>query len=281
MSRTTTSRRALTINLLVMVCAVGLLQACGDKKKRPAPVINPNGYYTNTGTLTVQDNGSIARTDLQAMIYGTRFIMMSVQGGLVYDGTITQTDSTFTGTLSVFTNGINPSSTTVTGTINQGVGITGTLAGTGAGSGTFSLNYTAASNQAASVTRINGTAGNPTWTSFIGGSTSNLEFTLGIPGTPISGNNEPQEGNFRLCGITGTDVIGGARGMIPISDTSLYSVRVRVVNCDPGIIPSPLSDNAGEYTGFAASRSDLTTDDTLVMVITSNNGAFSISGDFK
>lgn len=38
MSRTTTSRRALTIKLLVMVCAFGLLQACGkDKKTPPAP----------------------------------------------------------------------------------------------------------------------------------------------------------------------------------------------------------------------------------------------------
>lgn len=38
MSRITTSRRALTISLLVMVCAFGLLQACGkDKKTPPAP----------------------------------------------------------------------------------------------------------------------------------------------------------------------------------------------------------------------------------------------------
>lgn len=277
MSRTTTSRRALTINLLVMVCAVGLLQACGDKKKRPAPVINPDGYYTNTGTLTVQDNGGIARTDLQAMIYGTRFIMTSVQGGLVYDGTITQTDSTFTGTLSVFTNGITPSSTTVTGTINQGVGITGTLTGTGAGSGTFSLNYTAASNQASSATRVAETVANPTWESFVGGSTNNLTFILASDGTTANSTG-PTNGNFIACRIVAADNMPNDR-IIPISGTSLYSVRVKVTVCNPNT--AALSTNAGDYTGLAASRTDLTTDDTLVMVITSANGAFSISGDFK
>lgn len=276
MSRTTTSRRALTINLLVMVCAFGLLQACGNDKKAP-PAINPHGYYINTGTLTVQDNGGTPRTDLQAMVHGTRFIMTSVQGGLVYDGTITQTGNTFTGTLSVFTNGTNPSTTTVAGTINQGVGITGTLTGTGAGSGTFSLNYTAASNQAASMVRVAETLANPTWESFIGGSTSNLEFILSTDSS-TSTSNEPTNGSFRRCGITTINVLGDP-GIIPISGTSLYSVHVKVDSCD--LYTDANTVTAGDYTGLAASRSDSATDDTLVLVITSANGAFSISGDFK
>ena len=57
MSRITTVRRSFLINLLVLVCAAGLLQACGSNKKAPPPA--PTKAF-GTATLIETDNSGNA-----------------------------------------------------------------------------------------------------------------------------------------------------------------------------------------------------------------------------
>ncbi|MCF6258052.1 MAG: cadherin repeat domain-containing protein, partial [Gammaproteobacteria bacterium] len=111
---------------------------------------DPVGYYINTGTASVDDgmDGTIDINDLQAMVNGTRIIMLSAAHELLYDGTITSTNGNdFMADFTIYTSGENPVMATASGTITGGSSITGTLAGSGVGSGTFSLIYADTNNQ--------------------------------------------------------------------------------------------------------------------------------------
>jgi len=67
-------------------------------------------------------------------------MMMSTANKLLYDGTITNiSGNDFTAEFIIFTDGENPMTATARGTITEGSKIEGTLIGSGAGSGTFSL----------------------------------------------------------------------------------------------------------------------------------------------
>ena len=146
MSRTMTMLpRAILKNLLVMVSAVVLLQACGGGKKSspPAPVpvyTNPTGYYENTGTLP-----ALSITDLQGMIAGDRFIMVSKLQGYYYDGQITVVGNTITSNLvqQLGTPGVPYDTATLSATINNSDhSISGTLVYTSDGhSDSFTLHY--------------------------------------------------------------------------------------------------------------------------------------------
>ena len=72
-------RRWSVTPFLVVVMLIGL-QACGGGGSS-TPDANPTGYYDNSGTAAVDDDGagagSTAINDLQAMINGNRFMMIS------------------------------------------------------------------------------------------------------------------------------------------------------------------------------------------------------------
>ena len=74
--------------------------------------------------------------------------------GLLYYGTITNiSGNDFTADFTVYTDGANPMAATASGTITEGSSISGTLTGSGMGSGTFSLLYANTNDQTAAMVR--------------------------------------------------------------------------------------------------------------------------------
>jgi hypothetical protein len=272
--------------LLVLLTGMAVVQGCGGGGGGGGPVVDAvaTGYY-DTGFATVKldnDVDDLSISDLQAMVHNNRLILMSVSQGLIYDGTITISGNGFSGTLSVFKDGQkdaqNPTTVSVSGSINQGSSLSGTFGGAGEANGDFMVNYALSNNQAADVLRIQSTS-NVHWSARIGGATTETFFGILSDGD-INSDYAGTDGNFATCEIAGP--VGSSTSVpdfAPISGTSLYSVTFRLANCTQNT--SADSVTVGFYLGLATSRSVTTTDDTLVLVGTSANGAFSVGGDFK
>ncbi len=138
---------------MLLVLSALALTGCfhNDDDPAPPPIVNadPTGYYINTGTTS---GGTLNITDLQAMVNGNRIMMMSVTNELLYDGTITSiSGNDFTADFTIYTAGKDPIAATVSGMITTNSSISGTLTGTGVGSGTFDLLYATTNNQAAAM----------------------------------------------------------------------------------------------------------------------------------
>jgi len=237
------------------------------------PDANPEGYYINTGSATVSDGagGTMTVDNLQAIVNGTRIMMMSVPDDLLYDGTITSiSGNSFTADFKIYFEGGDianalPMTATASGTITEGSSITGTLTGSGVGSGTFSLTYAMTNNELSAFSRIENVAGtNDTWGAIIGGGVlTPQEFIIDATGA-LTHDTVSAFGIFASCEMNGS--------LTPITDSSLYSVSVVLTRCGS-------SDRDGTYTGLAVSRTDATTDDTLVFMTA---GVWlSPNGDFK
>ncbi len=249
--------------MLLLALFALALQGCGDGVRiLPQSDADPAGYYINKGTASVDDGagGAISITDLQAMVNGNRIVMMSTEKGLLYDGTITRINgAAFEADFTIYTNGKNPISATVSGTITTGSSITGTLNGSGAGSGIFTLTYAKSNNQVADLARIK----DRFWDGD-GAVGPNYVFSIDAQGVLTS----QLAANFNVPIFDGCEINGT---VTPISGTSLYKVAATLINCDV-----PAVDNTN-YTGFAVSRTDSVADDTLVLVL--SNGTYSPNGE--
>jgi len=238
-----------------------LIQGCGSGSTTPPSDADPTGYYDVNGTASV--NGTPPITDLQAIVNGTRIMMMSVANGLLYDGTITDiTLNSFTADFTIYTNGQSPMAAAVSGTITQGSRIEGTLTGSGAGNGTFSLSYATTNNQVAALSRIENTT-NVTWGAVIGNGTSAFEFIIDAAGVIVDDANNVG-GLFQACEINFGSTLS------PISGTNLYAISSSLVSCADTNVRM-------NYTGFATTQS--IADTTLVFMMTS--GTYSFNGDFQ
>jgi len=263
--------------VLFVLVVQGCFHSSSGGGSSVVPDADPAGYYINTGTASVDDgmSGTIDINDLQAMVNGDRIIMMSVANKLLYDGNITNIDgNSFTADFIVYTDGANPMATTASGTITTGSSITGTLTGSGVGSGSFTLSYASTNHNdtAADIARIENEAGvNTTWGAKVGNSVFEQEIIIDSSGA-ITSETPPLGGVFTSCDMNGT--------LSPISGSSLYSVSVTLAGCGgAGGIRN------GDYTGLATSRTDLETDDTLVFAVTKDttvaNERFSLNAEFK
>ena len=260
---------------IVALMAYALLTACGGGGGGggdPAPLVNaiPTGYYNNTGTASVlagAGNTQVTASDLEGMIYNNRLMMQSVAQGLSYDGTITISGNSYSGTLSVYDDGVLLGTAPVSGTITQGSTVTGTLSGTGAGNGTFTLNYAATNAQVAALGRVEETA-NPFWHGPIGGSTSDYFFGISASGALGHAGPATSNGTFHGCEFLGDKIT-------PIAGTNLYSVTVMF---DPIGCINPNIITVNNYTGLATTRQRVAADDTLVFMVT--NGTYSLATDF-
>jgi len=262
------------ISVLLLLAFITLaLSGCflNDDGDDPAAVVDadPTGYYIHTGG-NVQ-GGSVAVNDLQALVYDNRIMMISVAQKLFYDGTITNiSGNSFTADFTIYERGgdINaapPVTATATGAITTGSSITGTLNGSGVGSGIFTLLYDAtASNTVAALSRVENVAGvNTSWEGKTGGSFATQEFFIDSLGV-LTEVDFTGGGVFSSCELDGN--------ITPISNNSLYSVSVELTECGS-------STRNGTYTGLATSRTDSTDDDTLVLAV--SNGLYGMAGDFK
>ena len=257
---------------LMVVLLVGL-QACGGGSSTPAPTpdANPTGYYDITGTATVKeidDTTDLVVTDLQAIISNNRIMIISYAKGLVYDGTMTIDKNSYIATVKVYKDGINPVDATIAGTITEGSSITGTLTGTGAGNGTFNLTYATSNNTAANITRITSSGSNAEWAGRLYDPTNKAGIDYQYQFTVTGSNNFVDldgavAGTFAGCSFNGT--------ITPITGTSVYAINVTEGNtCGVG------GAIRGEtYTGFAVTRTESTTDDTIVYAIT-NGTTFAV-----
>lgn len=239
---------------------------------------DPNGYYVNTGTASVGDgdSGTLPIGDFQAMVQDNRFMAMSVANGLVYAGPLVMFGEDFTATVSVYRDGLLIySDVAVSGVLIEGASMSGTFAGTEQGEGTFDLVYAATNADVADVARID-TNVKTDWRSHIGDTTTDAVFAINSSGV-ITGSVAPTDGNMSGCTINTVDS-GDPVAVVLVAETSLYRITVQLNGCvDPAIQTS----TAGNYTGFATSRTDATLDDTLVFMVTSADGLYTVSGDFK
>jgi hypothetical protein len=257
-----------------MMGVTATLAGCGGGSKSPAPppVVNadPTGYYSNTGSINVVDDSAapVAISDAQAMIHNNRLIMLSATKQLAYDGAITVSGNHFTGNVTVYHKGTRVSAAPVSGDIAQGTGITnGVLGGSGAwGKGSFSLDYVAADNTAASLTTVDKLTAD--WVGPVGDSYPQyLAYTIDSQSSGndnVSSTTEPATGVFGGCGVLGR--------VEPIGGTHLYSVNITLYNAFGCSIT--LSPN---FTGIASTRME---GSALFMVFSLTNGSYSMDGEF-
>jgi len=241
----------------------------GGGKIGVTPDADPTGYYDVSGTASVGDGSgsTLTITDLQGMVNGTRFIAISDANGLVYDGTITEINANdFTATVSVFQDGTLITTAPVTGMITAGAKMTGTLTGSGLGSGTFELIYALSNDTSAALSRVQNNAGNG-WFDSVGGGTADLVFAIDAMGN-ITPDTAAADGIFSQCSID--------PGVIsPITGTSLYTLNLTLSSCSNTAVN-------GDYSGLASLRTESVetpVGDRLVLVVSNSN--FSLRGEFK
>jgi len=251
--------------LFSILCVCSALTSCGSGGGG-STVTNavPTGYYGNNGTAAVfADNNAtpLNITDLQGMIHNNRFIMMSFGRSLSYDGTITVTGNSYAGSVTVYRNGVPITTATVDGMIDQGVTISGVLAGTGtgAGRGSFLLNYSAKNTEAADLNNVA-----TIWPGQIGGSTSNFEFSVAPVTGIMTSSLSTTDGVFQAC------VLGSNSTIAPISGLHLFTVSLTLSGCAGGNTVN------GTYTGLATTRN--VSNDNMPFAV--SNGAYSIHRDF-
>ena len=261
---------AYSILITAMVLTLGACGGSGGGASTPPPTpdADPTGYYDVTGTATVKLDDNVTDlniTDLQGLVNGTEFSAISTANGLVYTGTITNINQNdFTATLSIYRDGALLTTATVAGTITEGSSITGTLTGTGAGNGTFTLSYgNAADNQASALSRVeNGV--NEGWLALIGGSL-NLGLGIIISSTgDVSHDQSTDGGVFNGCSVASGSIT-------PVSNVNIYTVTITLSGCN--------NTNAnGVYNGVATTRTQTSADDRLVLIVSKTD--FSIHGEF-
>jgi len=283
MSRTMTMLpRAILKNLLVMVSAVVLLQACGGHggggSTPPAvPVITASpGYFDNVSTTgganvfsDVSNTIPLAIADLQGMVYGNKFTLVSVTNNLAYYATITSLSGiNYTADVVIYKDNIPYENTTLSGTLTAGVSIAGTFAnsGTAYGHGSFRLDYSLANTPTVTdVSRIvrDNTTPIVRWRNIPAAATAYSTLQIQSTGVLLNGV-AAGSGIFVGCFINGT--------ISPVSSTALYQVSMTLTFCSTAAVN-------GTYTGTATSRQQTTADDRLIVTVTS--GTYSMNGEFE
>ncbi|RDH83871.1 MAG: hypothetical protein DIZ80_06975 [endosymbiont of Galathealinum brachiosum] len=236
--------------------SIFIIQGCSSSSSSVADE-NPDGYFTGSASVKEADDlTDLAIADLQGMVSGNRFMFMSVDNVLLYDGTITNvTGSDFTGTVNVYKDGVLlAGTTTVAGTITSESSITGTLTGAGAGSGTFSLTY-GLNNADSELTRVA-----KEWRGPINGASTEGFNTIISGAGALSRENTFNSTTPVLAGC----VMDVASSISPISGVNIYSVNVVFNSCTD-------SNVNGTYTGFTTT---LTAAD-IGLLMSYSNGSYS------
>jgi len=230
------------------------------------------GYYTNTGTIP-----DFSVSDLQAMIYNNRIIMLSKSQGLYYDGSVKVTGNNITsdGVISHTSNSVmnrytgpgesdddvildatfNPTDHSISGTLDHKY--------TGAGVVSFTLVY-ASTQPTASVADIVNTASHLTWDGTLYSDTTDiLSISLADNGsgavsvttvTPLVSN-----GDYANADFTGT--------LTPVA-SRFFEVNMQATGA---VAASPLT-----FTGLAVLRGN-----TLVIAANYPTTVYGWFGEFQ
>ncbi len=229
---------------------------------------DPSGYYSS-GSATIKDPANAANdlvlSDLKAMVNGNRMLIVSPSTSIVYDATITGvTQHDFTANVTLYYgmdsayNVLPPTPilTTMTGTITEGSQITGEIAGTGVGAGSFTLTYSQTNSTAADVANVVSS-----WVGAIN-TISQLIFDFKISNTSgdiaVDLGSNADDGIFKSCKMLG--------GIESVGSSTLYTINLNLTSCyNPEV--------EGVYTGLATTTNS--NHDTLVTVFTNGTASFS------
>lgn len=248
--------------LILSFTAIFSLQGCSSSDDAVVVIedADPTGYYTGAADVKPDSNTDLHIDDLQGMINGTRFMVMSIANTLLYDGTVTDvTVNDFTANVTIYKDGLVVSTTTMAGTITEGSQITGTIAGTDAFNGTFTLVFAQSNNEPSTISKVENTPG-VVWFSQVDPVNGQM-FEIDNAGNII--NIDAPTGVFGGCTITGGSTI------TPIPNTRLYNVSLEFIGC---------SASGPVYTGLATTKSVGGADDVLVFTYT--DGTLGASADY-
>lgn len=266
---------------VVLMSVITTLAGCGgggggNSTPPPPPIMASPGYFDNVSTLggakVFSDTANtipLDIADLQGMVNGNKFTLVSVANNLAYYATFTSlSGNTYTANVAIYQDNIPYGNTTVSGTLVAGTSISGTFAttGTGLGKGTFKLDYSLANTPVAAVSRVVRDATSIAWVNNANTARSSA-FQVDSTGA-VSNSNllSPKTGIFIGC------VVNGSIAAIP--NTALYQINMTLTNC--GSTATSLVN--GTYVGLATSRKEIQNDDRLVVTVTS--GLYSMDGEF-
>ena len=208
--------------------------------------VTATGYYTGTADVKADNNTTnLNIPDLRAMVNGDRLMLMSLNQQLLYDGTITITGSNYSGSVTLYKSGARISTTpiAVSGTITSASRIMGTLAGSGAGNGTFDVLYGSLNTQAASLARVVSTAERSYWGGAfyrIKTSSSTIRFKI-VEGGGLEHFDESISGYFAGCRTQGDNIM-------PVVNSSIYQFDIIFSACDQAALRT-------SYTGLSTNLS--------------------------
>lgn len=247
--------RALRLTVLL---AFPLLLACSDDDDDdPAAVVGVDGtgYYEGTAEID-----GVVVTDLQGLVDGKRFMIISVSQVLLYEGTMNfSTPNEFQATAAVYQNGERFGSTSVSATLSKGASLQGTLNGSGIAGGNFTLTWADSNNVAADLADLVTNTANhlSAWTGPFDEGTAKYKLDIDASGTMVN-DDEAIDGTFKSCSVnTGS--------ISPIGGTALFRFSFSFDDsCD-----DPLLDNTS-HTGLATHLNT----GTGVLVFTFSNGSY-------
>ena len=196
--------------VFISLLSISLLSACGGGGSDPVVNESPSGLYTNgTGKL----NG-IDASDITAIVNESHIMIFSMTAKVLIDGTIsTITGNEYSANVNIYTNGLlSQPNVSVTGLVTNASQISGTLNGTGAGSGNYSIVFSLEYNNSAVMTNI--VADNlSTWKGLIvsemedfdGTDTDSFEFTAaGVFTGEVTNDGATAPASNGWCRYTGT-----------------------------------------------------------------------------
>ena len=260
------------LNVVFSLLLISALTACSGGSSSPKNE-SADGLFKN-GTANL-DSGNVMLNDLRALSYGNRIIIFSISENLLFDGHITNiTADDYTATFDVYETGAKTQSgVSVTGKVTTDSQITGTLNGTGAASGTFTLVFDSTYNTGATNSKIMKTGGD--WGTHLLSTFSSLSDSID-DGIGFDDSSGPLTASGAFVDDVGTDACSFEGPLaIPDSNLDLYTVEnVTPSSLNPGSpFNCPFVD-AVKFTGFAAVLSESLTDNDLLYAVTNGQNSF-------
>lgn len=230
-----------------------------------------SGIYTTGNSLTVADGsgGQVTYDDVKAMIYDKRFLIFSINAHVLYDGMITNINSTdFTATAKLYLKGLMVDDTvTVTGQVISESKVSGTLAGThDKAKGEFSLLYDLLYKREATVARLET------------GVVSNLWKDVAYAETdkPTEFNANTSKGFSGITTSLGDKCLFDGLFDIAVDKVNIFSLSGITIGTASGTCV--YADASNKYDGFATVIDGASEDNTAFIGFT--NGSKSVFGVF-
>ena len=242
------------------------LMSCGgggdSTPPPPPPIVDQDAsglYKSGTGTLD-----GVGVSDIIAFVHDGRLMAFSVKANLLIDGTIDSvTEDAFVATVNVYKDGVLAQpSVNVTGMATNGSQVSGTLNGTGVGSGDFTVTFDPLYNRGATNARINSQSSN------YEGPMSMQVSGMNVENFEVLSDNSYTAGPVSLVPTAISCILRGDLS-IPDSIINIYTL-VEIVEDNLNCPTELISTN---YTGFFAVVDGVAEDDTLLYASTNGEHA--------